>query len=482
MNKNWIGLLCAVFALSACGKSLRVTQKPGAGLNNAGSNVDQGGKQQGDQPPPPANAPLATQKLIPISIADAKEISGKKLELPFVSGEEKVDYRTIGSPTGKSSTGVDFVKSNTVVFRALIHVPKADQVEKVNSLTLTLQNWSLVTPKGSTAPENTVLCLIGGETTKKSCFGKVKLEAAPVKADAAEGSEVLSEGTQFETAQAEPTDVQADPASPASAPIEIKAAQVNAEFFKDLKVAEGVETKMEDSGEISETQDKVKVRKTAEIDLLKTFGIKPEDAMKWINDNSVDFDGKGTRKVRLVMGDQLYAASGSLILNVTVKKGAPAEEAIGAPSVQDDEKPIAAIPAATLKSSENPAPNPDVTGAMKEESVTSNGAIPVGAAKYDKKRQARIKAIGEAIQNIKTQNSVAIESVLAEGSVQQNEVKVKGELDKALKDFNPSVTISKSSAPSTLTVTVKLKGSAENVAKAKTDLEKALKDAFAKNS
>ncbi|NDG85630.1 MAG: hypothetical protein EBX52_11435 [Proteobacteria bacterium] len=307
MKSNWIGLVCAVIALTACGKSLRVTQKP-AGLNGAGQG---GGNNR-------ITSPIATQTLGAISQADAKEISDKKLALPFTSGEDKVDFRTIGSPTGKSSKDAAFVKSNNVVFRSIINVPKAEQVEEVKSLSLTLENWSLVESKEGAAPESTILCLVGGETIKKSCFGKVKLETA------------------LETKDSEPVAGEASGADPASSgganPIEIKAAKANAEFFNDLKIAAGVDTKMEESGEIAATKEKIMVAKKVEIDLLKVFGIKPADALKWITDNSVDFDGKGHRKVRFVMGDQLYASGGSLVLNVTMKKGAPAEEAVGTPT------------------------------------------------------------------------------------------------------------------------------------------------------
>ena len=472
MKKNWIGLVCAVLALSACGKSLRVTQKP-AGLNNSGGGSGQNIKQEEK---PIGNLP--TQKLIAISLADSKEIKDKKLGLPFVSGEENVDFRTIESPTGRTSSGAGFVKSNNVVFRALIHVPKADQIEKVSSLTLTLQNWSLVTAKDGTAPENTVLCLIGGENTKKSCFGKVKLDAAPEKSDAAEGAEALTEDAQPEASSPE-----AESANPdGSTPIEIKAAKVNPEFFKDLKIADGVETKMEDAGEIAATQEKIKVAKTTEIDLLKTFGIKPEDALKWITDNSVDFDGKGTRKVRLVMGDQLYAASGSLVLNAVVK-GAAVEESVGTPVVQDDEKAIAAIPAATLKGATPPAEEkPAIAEAATADAVVS-GKTPVGSTAYNNKRKARITAIGAAIQEVKTKHpELTIESVQVTGTVQKDEGKVKTEFDNALKDLPKTVTITKSSDPSAATVTVKLKGPADKVSAAKTELETALTAAFAKNS
>jgi hypothetical protein len=466
MKKNWIGLLCAVLALSACGKSLRVTQKPAAGTPNSGANTGQNIKQDG-----PNGAPV-DQALGAISTADAKD---PLIKLPFKSGEEGVPFRTMGSPTGRAQDGIGYARSTNVLFRAILNVPKEESVKAITSFTLKLSDLTRVVKDGSAATGLSGQMLCMAET--KVCSGEapkapeVKLESEVQPENEGEGSEVP---------ELNPSE---DPK-----PVVIKDATLESgvtfasDLFSKIEMAESLKISETSKDSILVLKKNADGKREVELDMLKLFNISntPKDVIKWINDNSQEYAEGGYRKIRFVLGDQVYAAAGTLVLAFEAN-GKPAEiNAMGALKVKDDDQNL------TIETVKEPEAQVEAAVEMEDSSVSATGTTRISDGKLTAEANKRIEAAAKAIDDfMKANPDAAIKSVSANcqsagnaTSLQKMKDKVNAELSK-IAALTGKITIQPGAAnsrPSQIEISVELKS--KKGSEAKSNLENALKTAL----
>ncbi len=280
--KNFIALICAVLALSACGKSLHLSVKA----------TDSGLKVETPNAVTKPTTPLAVVvdgQLAPFSDFDQQQLGGM---LPYLNKEDLANsVRTLGEPAFtevKDSVALGYVKRSNLVFRAVLQVPPKDAITKVDRFAIQLKGLRKFSEKQDDAKtlSKQVLCILD----TRSCSGE-KADSTP-KEKQNLNPEFWSKAT-----------LASDSFS------SIKTGQV---LLNNAVTGESISTPEADTSlgftEGEET-----------IDMRTLFGLeKLTDAelVDWIYANSTAYAEPGYRKFRFVMGNNVYFDSGDLILQV----------------------------------------------------------------------------------------------------------------------------------------------------------------------
>jgi outer membrane protein OmpA-like peptidoglycan-associated protein len=293
--RSHIVTLMTLLALTACGKNMHVgiggaakgtdNGKPGTidaskqsnDAKNDGSKTDLKADLVSKDPvaKKAAQDALYSGQLHPYSKFDLSELVSKR---PYLNAADEANaVRVIGEPSAMDKdSGLGFVKDSNLVFRAIVPVPKKEDIKSILNFELELKGLRLFDRNGSelksTDLSEQVLCI----ADSKICSGSVP----SADADKQNMNPEFWDASTF----------------------------ANDEFSKivlDQVLNYGK------NGAVFESS------KPIVLDMKKLFGLEklsPGELIDWIYANSTEYAEPGYRKFRFVMGNNLFLEAGTLHL------------------------------------------------------------------------------------------------------------------------------------------------------------------------
>ena len=303
MNKHsYVVGLMTIVALTGCGKSLKITPQGQAVVTQTKVEFS---KRRAREAAEKKAADLVAKhesivslqdtsgKLTILSDLDVTQVNG---QLPYV--DQADPFQDIGYPSlsvknlggnGVAPSSDGFIIQSNLVFRAIVQLPpeaNKNAITAVNAITLKLRGVTLNTDGNvsSASLADQVLCFF----ESKKCIGKLDTDA------------------KTNLNQTYLSDINAS--------------------FSQISDFEAIHTINQDDVNESKVFSYTGAAKSGpaelDLDLKALLGLSnTSDAISWLYKNSVEFDTQSNfRKFRFSLGNNIYAAEGELVVDVTTDK------------------------------------------------------------------------------------------------------------------------------------------------------------------